>query len=260
MQQFSFKYFDFSWLKGSLSFLEYASLGEACIGLCGARQTTQVGSFFKKKRASTRPNITGPSALSPARCESNSSQWPPADLYWDGQCKPCPASLYKSDHCADGGVLVNQRACNGAMCEGQCTVPVRSGAPEPKFYWDRQCTACPAKLYKDSHCSEGGEIVEEKACGPVNAHCEAKCRLPQSSPAPKPKLYWDGQCTACPAHLYSHCSNGGTLVGQKGCGMLKVFCEGMLPQSRVGGSIYIQPPVLSWDIWTISFERRAATI
>lgn len=162
----------------------------------------------------------------PARCESNSSQWPPTDLYWDGQCKPCPASLYKSDHCANGGVLVNERACNGAMCEGQCTVPVRSGAPEPKFYWDGECTACPAKLYKDSHCSEGGEIVEEKACGPANAHCEAKCRLPQSSPAPKPKLYWDGQCTACPAHLYSHCSNGGTLVGEKGCGLLKVFCEG----------------------------------
>lgn len=215
---------------------------------CSSNHTGRVF-FQKKQKKSTRPNITGPSALkTAARCESNSYQWPPADLYWDGQCKPCPASLYKSDHCADGGVLVNQRACNGAMCEGQCTVPVRSGAPEPKFYWDGQCTACPAKLYKDSHCSEGGEIVEEKACGPVNAHCEAKCRLPQSSAAPKPKLYWDGQCTACPAHLYSHCSNGGTLVGQKGCGMLKVFCEGMLPQSRVGGSIYIQPPVLSWDI------------
>ena len=106
-----------------------------------------------------------------------------------------------------------------------------------KILLDGQCTACPAKLYKDSHCSEGGEIVEEKACGPVNAHCEAKCRLPQSSPAPKPKLYWDGQCTACPAHLYSHCSNGGTLVGEKGCGLLKVFCEGILPHSRVGRSI-----------------------
>jgi len=45
-------------------------------------------------------------------------------------------------------------------------------------------------------------------------------------PAPTPQLYWDGQCTACPAKLYSHCSQGGTLVGEKGCGLLKIMCEG----------------------------------
>lgn len=36
----------------------------------------------------------------------------------------------------EGGVLVGERACNGALCEGQCTKPVLSGAPEPSFYWD----------------------------------------------------------------------------------------------------------------------------
>ena len=40
----------------------------------------------------------------------------------------------------NGGVLVGERACpgNGALCEGQCTEPVMSGAPEPTFYWDAQ--------------------------------------------------------------------------------------------------------------------------
>lgn len=165
------------------------------------------------------------------RCESNTSRWPPENLYWDGQCKPCPAKLYKSDHCANGGVLVGERACKGVLCEGQCTMPVRSGAPEPDFYWDGQCTACPAKFYKSDHCSQGGEIVEEKACGTLGVHCEAKCRMPQSSPTPKPELYWDGQCTACPAKLYSHCSKGGTLVGEKACGLLKIQCEG--PKSEI---------------------------
>ena len=169
---------------------------------------------------------------------------------------------------------MGERACKGVFCEGQCTVAVRSGAPAPDFYWDGQCTACPAKFYKDSHClvvsrtswifnptkaehgaslkigwqkgqdkpqlqldfrcsrlipghcSEGGEIVDEKACGALGVHCEAKCRKPQSSPAPTPQLYWDGQCKACPAKLYSHCSQGGTLVGEKGCGPEKIMCEG----------------------------------
>ena len=76
----------------------------------------------------------------------------PEKLYWDNQCKPCPAKLYEKDHCANGGVLVGERACKGVFCEGQCTVAVRSGAPAPDFYWDGQCTACPAKFYKDSHC------------------------------------------------------------------------------------------------------------
>eukprot|EP00913_Durusdinium_trenchii_P014188 g13315.t1 len=40
------------------------------------------------------------------------------------------------------------------------------------------------------------------------------------------RLYWDGQCKACPAHLYSHCSAGGSLVGERGCGFANIFCEG----------------------------------
>jgi len=68
--------------------------------------------------------------------------------------------------------------------------------------------------------------VQERGCGPAHAHCEAKCRLPQSTPTPQPELYWDGQCKACPASLYSHCSQGGTLVGDRGCGFLHVLCEG----------------------------------
>ena len=27
------------------------------------------------------------------------------------------------------------------------------------------------------------------------------------------------QCKACPASLYSHCSDGGKLVGERGCGL-----------------------------------------
>ncbi len=38
------------------------------------------------------------------------------------------------------------------------------------------------------------------------------------------KDYWDGQCSACPASLYSHCSGGGRLIGERGCGFLG--CEG----------------------------------
>ncbi|CAJ1389906.1 unnamed protein product [Effrenium voratum] len=156
----------------------------------------------------------------------NVSSWPPADLYWDGQCKPCPAILYPDDHCSQGGVLVGERGCGVAFCEGQCTVPDLTGAPEPDFYWDDQCTACPARLYSNQHCGRGGRIVEERACGPAKAHCEAKCRLPQSTASPQPELYWDGQCKACPASLYSHCSRGGTLVGERGCGFANIFCEG----------------------------------
>lgn len=177
-----------------------------------------------------------------ARCTENTSQWPPENLYWDDQCKPCPAKLYEKDHCANGGVLVGERACKGVFCEGQCTVAVRSGAPSPDFYWDGQCTACPAKFYKDSHCAQGGEIVDEKACGLVGAHCEAKCRKPQSSPAPTPQLYWDGQCTACPAKFYSHCSQGGTLVGEKGCGLLKIMCEGQCAKAAAA------PEAADWII------------
>ena len=38
--------------------------------------------------------------------------------------------------------------------------------------------------------------------------------------------YWDNQCSLCPAHLYGHCSKGGTLIGERGCGVLNAGCEG----------------------------------
>ncbi|CAE8644305.1 unnamed protein product [Polarella glacialis] len=38
--------------------------------------------------------------------------------------------------------------------------------------------------------------------------------------------YWDGQCTPCPAYLYRHCSRGGTLLRERGCGPGHVYCEG----------------------------------
>ena len=40
------------------------------------------------------------------------------------------------------------------------------------------------------------------------------------------KYYWDNQCTACPAKWYGHCSKGGTLYGERGCGFLSAGCEG----------------------------------
>ncbi|CAE7161571.1 unnamed protein product, partial [Symbiodinium pilosum] len=160
------------------------------------------------------------------------SEWPPRNLYWDGQCTACPAKLY--NHCSRGGVLVGERACGitRMWCEGHCTEPLLSGAPQPTLYWDGQCTACPASLYPDSHCALGGTIVDERACGPARAHCEARCRQPQSTPSPQPQLYWDGQCKACPASLYesSHCSQGGSLVGERGCGFLHILCEGHCSQ------------------------------
>ncbi|CAE7189316.1 MDL4 [Symbiodinium necroappetens] len=165
-------------------------------------------------------------AASVSADSDSGSIWPPSDVYWDGQCTACPAKLYS--HCSRGGVLVGERSCGfgGMYCEGKCTEPLLSGAPEPTLYWDGQCTACPASLYADSHCALGGTIVQERGCGPAHAHCEAKCRLPPSTPTPQPELYWDGQCKACPARLYSHCSQGGTLVGDRGCGFLHVLCEG----------------------------------
>eukprot|EP00442_Polarella_glacialis_P045468 CAMPEP_0115135430 /NCGR_PEP_ID=MMETSP0227-20121206/55719_1 /TAXON_ID=89957 /ORGANISM="Polarella glacialis, Strain CCMP 1383" /LENGTH=679 /DNA_ID=CAMNT_0002542163 /DNA_START=63 /DNA_END=2102 /DNA_ORIENTATION=+ len=92
-------------------------------------------------------------------------------------------------------------------------------------YWDDQCHACPAKLYPSSHCARGGELVAERSCGPAKAHCEGQCRLPRSSPAPQPGLYWDGECKPCPAKLYSHCSKGGERIGERGCGWANLFCE-----------------------------------
>lgn len=152
----------------------------------------------------------------------------PENRYWDGQCKPCPADLYQSEHCQEGGVLVGSRPCGTAnlYCEGECTKPQDTGAPAPTFYWDGQCTACPARFYSSKHCLEGGDLVGERACGPTGALCEGKCRAPQSSPAPSPTLYWDGQCTPCPSQLYDHCSKGGKLVGERGCGFLNIYCEG----------------------------------
>eukprot|EP00933_Yihiella_yeosuensis_P028744 TRINITY_DN22576_c0_g1_i1.p1 TRINITY_DN22576_c0_g1~~TRINITY_DN22576_c0_g1_i1.p1 ORF type:complete len:692 (-),score=116.23 TRINITY_DN22576_c0_g1_i1:245-2257(-) len=110
-------------------------------------------------------------------------------------------------------------------------LPLLAIADSGNEYWDGICTPCPSQLYHKEHCLQGGELIGERGCGPVNAHCEGRCRKPQSSPAPQPTFYWDGQCKPCPASLYSHCSEGGKLVGERGCGFANLLCEGhcMLP-------------------------------
>jgi choline dehydrogenase len=164
-----------------------------------------------------------------AKCSDpkTSSQPLPDQLYWDGQCTPCPVELYTNMHCLNGGVLVGKRSCGtaNAYCEGQCA-KVQASVKQPEFYWDGQCTACPSIVYKDSHCLNGGELVGERSCGTAGAYCEGQCRLSQSSPPPEPEFYWDGQCTACPASLYTHCPRGGKLIGERGCGPLNLGCEG----------------------------------
>lgn len=96
-------------------------------------------------------------------------------------------------------------------------------------YWDGQCTACPAQLYKHQHCLKGGTLLGERGCGLAKAMCEARCSEPDSSPAAQPEnLYWDGSCTPCPSHLYKdqHCLQGGVLVGERACGAAGAYCEG----------------------------------
>lgn len=41
--------------------------------------------------------------------------------------------------------------------------------------------------------------------------------------------YWDGRCTVCPARWWrwKHCSHGGELIGEKGCGHWNWGCEGL---------------------------------
>ncbi|CAE8618458.1 unnamed protein product [Polarella glacialis] len=129
----------------------------------------------------------------------------------------------------------------------------------PGSYWDGQCTPCPAYLYR--HCYLGGTLLRERGCGAGHAYCEGLCSAPTdpapappppaplppppapSPPAPPPPAppapatqptgYWDGQCTACPAHLYQHCSAGGTLTRERGCGHGHAYCEGYCSNSAV---------------------------
>jgi len=113
----------------------------------------------------------------------------------------------------------------------------RSGANE--YYWDGQCSPCPAYLYPAQHCSRGGRVSGERACRTTIAFCEAKCvrtvatprPVPGPSPSPSPSpgfTYWDGVCLPCPAYFYwrAHCTNGGKLVSARGCGWNNIFCEG----------------------------------
>lgn len=163
--------------------------------------------------------------------------------YWDGQCKLCPATLYKGDHCLEGGKLIGMRACGigNLSCEGQCqylrSPPVSRSSFHPEAndsekedqeYWDGQCTPCPAELYSSQHCLDGGKLVGERACGPWKASCEGRCRLPQSSRPPTAEFHWSGHCVACPARMYSHCPRGSEMVGERYCGALppvEVKCE-----------------------------------
>eukprot|EP00931_Biecheleriopsis_adriatica_P033823 TRINITY_DN19615_c0_g1_i1.p1 TRINITY_DN19615_c0_g1~~TRINITY_DN19615_c0_g1_i1.p1 ORF type:complete len:575 (+),score=103.72 TRINITY_DN19615_c0_g1_i1:23-1726(+) len=191
-------------------------------------------SLWKDKHCLKGGTLIGERGCGGIFCEGHCSdpEESPAPLpdqrYWDGVCKPCPAKMYESQHCQDGGVLLGERGCGvaGAFCEGQCSGVRTESAPPAEFYWDGQCTLCPASFYKEEHCLQGGELVDARACGPLGLRCEGKCRKPQSSPAPEPKFYWDGKCTACPAGLYSdsHCSKGGKLVGERSCN--GIGCEG----------------------------------
>ena len=110
-------------------------------------------------------------------------------------------------------------------------------------YWDGQCSACPAYLYPWMHCKGGGRLQpgRSKPCPNNPALCQARCVRPKpQTPTPgRPngggggggggggETYADGQCTPCPAFLYSHCRKGGRLVGAKPCGWMGIYCEGI---------------------------------
>ena len=115
-------------------------------------------------------------------------------------------------------------------------------------YWDGQCSACPAYLYPWMHCKAGGRpkpgFRNSKPCPKNAALCQAKCVRPDTprpeNPGPtngrpnggdggqvQPEIYNDGQCTPCPAFLYSHCRRGGRLISAKPCGWMGIYCEGV---------------------------------
>ena len=114
-----------------------------------------------------------------------------ASGYWDGQCGPCPAYLYPSQHCKNGG------------------------RPQPGISGSRPCPRNPA--FCMAKCV--GATTPNK---PTGGNRPGKPNNPQ-----KPDTYVDGTCRPCPAYLYRHCGNGGKLVGAKPCGWMNIYCEGI---------------------------------
>jgi len=134
------------------------------------------------------------------------------------------------------------------------------------YYWDGQCSPCPAYLYPRMHCGEGGQVAGERACRTTIAFCEAKCVKASPAPAPAPtptpgprppapapgpapgQTYWDGVCLPCPAHFYwrQHCPAGGRLINARGCGWHNIFCEG---QCRRDGPAPGPSPTTATTTW-----------
>mmetsp|Transcript_102412 Transcript_102412/g.181863 ORF Transcript_102412/g.181863 Transcript_102412/m.181863 type:complete len:164 (+) Transcript_102412:65-556(+) len=93
-------------------------------------------------------------------------------------------------------------------------VAPETAAIDESSYWDGQCTPCPAYIYR--HCSAGGTLIGERACGTANAYCEGRCTLPPTEAPPsicadndESCAYWaqQGECSSNPSYMQSECQD-----------------------------------------------------